>query len=205
MHIVVGKDWPIEKVIALAKEKKPKYIFFPFYSKILPPELYENYECVVFHMTDLPYGRGGSPLQNLIIRGHTETFISAMKVNGVIDGGDIYQWESYLSLYGTAEEIYIRAEEKIKGMIESILENKKPIFEPQKGKIVKFKRRTPEQSNVFLTDINTVEELFDFIRMLDADTYPKAFIIWEDFRLEFTRASLKKGYILADVKITCRE
>ncbi len=27
-----------------------------------------KFECVCFHMTDVPYGRGGSPLQNLIIR-----------------------------------------------------------------------------------------------------------------------------------------
>ena len=30
-------------------------------------------------MTDLPYGRGGSPLQNLIIRGFESTKISAIE------------------------------------------------------------------------------------------------------------------------------
>ncbi len=34
----------------------------------MPREIFENWACVVFHMTDLPYGRGGSPLQNLIVR-----------------------------------------------------------------------------------------------------------------------------------------
>jgi len=36
---------------------------------IILKEIFENYEIILFHMTDLPYGRGGSPLQNLIVRG----------------------------------------------------------------------------------------------------------------------------------------
>ena len=41
-------------------------------------------------MTDLPFGRGGSPLQNLIIRGIYDTKISAIKANKEIEAGDIY-------------------------------------------------------------------------------------------------------------------
>jgi len=41
-------------------------------------------------MTDLPFGRGGSPLQNLIERGIKKTKISAIKVDGGIDTGDIF-------------------------------------------------------------------------------------------------------------------
>src|SRR5689334_14815339 len=58
----------------------PTYIFFMHWSWIIPAEIFSRYTCVVFHMTDLPYGRGGSPLQNLIIRGHKETKITAIKV-----------------------------------------------------------------------------------------------------------------------------
>ena len=57
----------------------PKYIFFPHWSYIIPEEIYGNFNCVIFHMTDLPYGRGGSPLQNLIVREHRETMISAIQ------------------------------------------------------------------------------------------------------------------------------
>ena len=41
-------------------------------------------------MTDLPFGRGGSPLQNLIERGIKQTKISAIKCVKELDGGDIY-------------------------------------------------------------------------------------------------------------------
>ena len=65
-------------------------IFIPHWSYIIEKDIYESYECIVFHMTDLPFGRGGSPLQNLIVRKIYETKISAIKVQKGIDTGDIY-------------------------------------------------------------------------------------------------------------------
>ena len=52
--------------IGYLREKKIKKIFIPHWSFIIPKEIYQNFECILFHMTDLPFGRGGSPLQNLI-------------------------------------------------------------------------------------------------------------------------------------------
>ncbi|EKA7211524.1 methionyl-tRNA formyltransferase, partial [Campylobacter jejuni] len=68
----------------------PKYIFFPHWSFIIPDEIYQNYACIVFHMSDLPFGRGGSPLQNLILQNIKKTKISALKVCKDLDAGDIY-------------------------------------------------------------------------------------------------------------------
>ncbi len=48
------------------REIAPRTVFFPHWSYLIPPCIHEDWECVIFHMTDLPYGRGGSPLQNLI-------------------------------------------------------------------------------------------------------------------------------------------
>ena len=41
-------------------------------------------------MTDLPYGRGGSPLQNLILDNKQKTMISAFKMTERMDEGPIY-------------------------------------------------------------------------------------------------------------------
>ena len=59
------------------KKINPDKIFIPHWSYIIPEFIFNSYECIVFHMTDLPYGRGGSPLQNLIFLGHKNTKISA--------------------------------------------------------------------------------------------------------------------------------
>ncbi len=158
----------------------PEYVFFPHWSWKIPKEIYSRFDCVIFHMTDLPFGRGGTPLQNLIDRGITETKITAFKANDTIAGGDVYL-KRPLTLEGTAEEIYTRCALTIKEMI-SYIENNKPEPVPQTGTPVVFNRRTPEQSWM----PEEYDKVYDHIRMLDADGYPKAFINYGDYKIEFT-------------------
>lgn len=179
------------------KAAQPRYVFFPHWSYIVPAEIYENFECVIFHMTDLPFGRGGSPLQNLIARGIYETKISALKCGKGLDAGPVYM-KAPLSLYGSAEEIYIRASKVTENMIVSIIKDS-PVPVPQTGTEVFFERRRPEDGNI--AELTGLEQVFDYIRMLDADGYPRAFLETENFRFEFERALLKDSGVIADVKI----
>jgi methionyl-tRNA formyltransferase len=180
-------------------EIKPEKIFIPHWSHILKPDIYDNFECIAFHITDLPFGRGGSPLQNLITRGIYKTKLSAFQIVKGIDEGGIYLKKD-LELLGTAEEIFIRANDLIKEMILEIIEkNLKPV--PQEGEAVTFKRRKPEESNI--KELNDINQVFDYIRMLDAEHYPSAYIETEHLKFEFSRASLKAdGTITADVRIS---
>ncbi|MFH1401643.1 MAG: methionyl-tRNA formyltransferase [Parcubacteria group bacterium] len=180
------------------KKINPRYIFFPHWSWIIPEEIWKNYECVVFHMTDLPYGRGGSPLQNLIIRGHKKTKISSLKVGQGMDTGGIYLKRD-LSLHGNAEEIYKRAAKIIFfQMIPSIIKNN--LF-PQKqvGRAIVFRRRNPKQSKI-LNNMD-LKKTYDLIRMLDAEGYPKAFLDTKRLKIEFSKAKIKKNKLLANVEI----
>lgn len=176
---------------------QPEWVFFPHWSYIIPAEVYVNMNCVIFHMTDLPFGRGGSPLQNLIARGIYETKLSALKCTAQLDAGDIYIKQP-LSLWGTAEEIYLRAAELTKEMIIQIVKEKPQLYK-QQGESVVFQRRKPSEGDV--SELDSLAEIFDYIRMLDADTYPPAFLDMNNLHIEFTRASLKDGHILADAKI----
>ena len=181
----------------VVSEFGPDYIFFPHWSWKIPAPIYENHECIVFHMTDLPFGRGGSPLQNLILRGIHETQVSALRVVEAMDAGPIYL-KRPLCLRGSAEEIYLRASELVFQMMNEILDQR-PAPVPQSGPVVEFKRRTPAESEI--PPRNDLMALYDFIRMLDAEDYPSAFLAHEGFRYEFTRATLRDGYIAADVRI----
>jgi len=175
----------------------PKRIFFLHWSWKLPEEIVEKYECVCFHMTDVPYGRGGSPLQNLIVRGHQETKLTALKMTAQFDAGPVYCKERLL-LYGAAEEIYIRMTVLAATMILKINEeNLQPVS--QVGKPTVFKRRKREESQ--LSSLPDLSALYDFIRMLDADGYPPAFVEHDGFCYEFSRAVLYEGHIKADVII----
>ncbi len=220
--IVSNKDWhrryvsEIEartsaEVVYLSDKKKltkehlqklqPEWVFFPHWSYIIPADIYENFRCVIFHMTDLPFGRGGSPLQNLIARGIYETKLSAIRCVKELDGGDIYE-KVPLSLWGTAEEIYLRAAEFTKEIIIDLVLN--PVEpKPQAGEVVVFQRRKPADGDISLCE--NLEQVFDYIRMLDAESYPAAFLETDKWRLEFSRASLRNGEILADVRISNRK
>lgn len=176
----------------------PRYIFFPHWSWIIPKEIWSKYECVVFHMTDLPYGRGGTPLQNLILRGYKTTKISAIRVNGGIDEGDIYLKRS-LNLSGSAEQIYRRASKTIfTKMIPYIIKNN-PQPRKQLGKAIGFNRRESSESR--LPENLDLNKTYDFIRMLDAEDYPRAFLETEKLRFEFKKARLVKNKLLSEVEI----
>ncbi len=68
--------------------------------------------------------------------------------------------------------------------------------------MVKFTRRKPEDGN--LRSAESLDEVYNYIRMLDADGYPPAFVRIGDYKLEFSRASQKVGEVDANVKITRR-
>ncbi len=176
----------------------PRYVFFLHWSWQVPSGVVQDYECVCFHMTDVPYGRGGSPLQNLILRGHTHTKLTALRMVEDFDAGPVYLKED-LCLMGTAEEIYIRASYLSANMIKYIIENE-PVPQPQEGEPVIFKRRKPHQSEIPV--LSSLQGLYDFIRMLDAEGYPKAFLEYKGFRYEFSRAAFYDGQLVADVKVT---
>jgi methionyl-tRNA formyltransferase len=175
----------------------PRYIFFLHWSWKVPSEIVNNYECIAFHMTDVPYGRGGSPLQNLILRGHKRTKLTALRLVEDFDAGPVYLKQD-LDLYGNAEEIYVRATYLSAQMINQII-NEQPQPQPQMGEVVTFKRRRPQESRI--PPLKSLEDLQDFIRMLDAEGYPHAFLEHEGFIYEFGRAQLYHDKIVANVTI----
>ena len=122
------------------EKNKIESIFILHWSFLIPKEIYKNIKCILFHMTDLPFGRGGSPLQNLIKLGFKQTKVSALRVTNKIDAGPIYL-KRELDLSGSAKEIFSRTSLVIYKMIVEIIEkNIKPT--PQKGNPFYFKRRT---------------------------------------------------------------
>jgi methionyl-tRNA formyltransferase len=184
-----------EKLQRAVEQSPPRYIFFLHWSWLVPEQIWSRYECVCFHMTDVPYGRGGSPLQNLIVAGHGETKLTALRMVKEMDAGPVYAKRS-MTLEGRAEDIYLRAGQLSWEMIDWIIETQ-PTPVVQQGEIVQFKRRTPEQS--VLPAVGSLRGIYDHIRMLDAPTYPAAFLRHGDFMLEFSHAQLEGEEIHARV------
>ena len=99
-----------------------------------------------------------------------------------------------LSLEGAAHEVFGRCARLTFDMIEEIvIDQPEPV--PQSGTPVIFSRRRPEESR--LPCSGTPAAIYDHIRMLDADGYPRAFLDHGDFRLEFRDARLKGNTVEA--------
>jgi methionyl-tRNA formyltransferase len=188
---------PEELLRSAGEESTLRYIFFLHWNWHVPVELWSRFECVCFHMTDVPYVRGGSPLQNLIFAGHESTKLTALRMVEELDAGPVYA-KRELSLDGRAEEIYIRAGELSFEIIKWMIRNE-PSSEPQQGDVVSFKRRKPGQSA--LPAAGALRLVYDHIRMLDGPTYPLAFVEHGNFRLEFSNAELLGDEIVARVVI----
>lgn len=181
-------------------ELQPRFVFFPHWSARIPDEVWSTHECVIFHMTDVPYGRGGSPLQNLIVRGHDATVITALRCVRELDAGPVYLKQP-LSLHGSAEEIFLRADKVIERMIVAIA-SAEMVPVPQQGEPVMFSRRKPSDGD--LHQAKSLDDWYDYIRMLDADGYPPAYLEVGDVRLEFRRVSKRASGLVADVVIRQR-
>lgn len=180
-----------------ALNQYPSTIYFVHWSEKIPQDILEKFECICFHMTDLPYGRGGSPLQNLILNGHKYTQLSALRMTHEFDAGPIYgKW--LLSLEGRAQEIYERVSLLANEAIQDLECNPRQPIE-QKGDITYFKRRSPEESEI--PGHISGEALYDFIRMLDADGYPHAFYKSAHHKIELTHAKIEDGEVSANARL----
>ncbi len=171
----------------------PRWVFFLHWPHIVPPEITARWRCVGFHMTDLPEGRGGSPLQHLILAGKTETVLTAFTMTDELDAGPIW-CKAPLTLEGRAQDIYLRASLLAMHMAVGIVQGnggRNP--RAQEGEATYTKRRTYEESEI--PKGLTSGELYDFVRMLDAEGYPRAWIDFGDFRVYFTDAHLEGGTV----------
>jgi len=129
------KDLTVEKI----KEINPRYIFVVHWHWLIPAEIYNRWEVVVFHMTDLPFGRGGSPYENLVKYGVVHSKVSAFRCNEILDGGPVYIKSEYF-LSKDKKDTLCNISGIIFGYMIPYIINNNPIPIPQCGKVVSFKR-----------------------------------------------------------------
>ncbi|WP_076585784.1 hypothetical protein [Vibrio ostreicida] len=187
-----------ELTFDLVEKFKPDYIFFPHWNWFVGEHIHGNSECVVFHTAPLPYGRGGSPIQNLIMKGFQSSPVCAIKMTSKLDAGSIYS--SYdVSLEGDINSIFLRINYAINELIDKIVsENPEPV--PQVGDPYIFKRLT-ESDNEIPEGLD-LDKIYDRIRMVDNPDYPNAYIMYGDAKLEFYDASLENDSLEVTCKIT---
>lgn len=120
-----------------------QYVFCLNWSRRVPQWFTDAYRVVNFHATRLPAFRGGHPIENLILAGHTDTVITAHRMTDELDAGPIYGVSAPISLAGTKVEIQQRFVEPVAELIRYIVKYE-PEPKPQMGKPTYFKRLSPE-------------------------------------------------------------
>jgi len=176
----------------------PQKIFFFHWSNIVAASVFDKYECIVFHTANLPEFRGGSPIQNQIVKNVTSSHVNALKMTAEVDGGPIYCSEP-LTLQGTLYDVWHAISTITFSLIEKVINHPalKPV-EQKKGGMVYNRLK----NNSVPFEVNELNTIYRFIQMLDADEYPNASLNIGNFVLYFTRAKRNKDNILCDVKIS---
>ena len=200
-HITNKKDLNLKKLNII----NPRIIFVPHWNWKIPKEIFEKYLTIGFHATPLPFGRGGSPVQNMIIRGFNKTKICAIRLTNEIDAGPIYLKKGVI-LSGNGDEIFLRIYQKTLTMIKFITK-KIPKEKKQFGKATYFTRRLPEESKIDFNQ-SSILKIYNFIRMLDINiikNFPKSFLKIGNYRIKFFNPKFFKNKykkIICNVEIS---
>jgi methionyl-tRNA formyltransferase len=162
------------------KEYNPDFILFYGWSWMVSEDIISNYKCIMLHPSKLPKYRGGSPIQNQIIRGVKKSAVTLFIMNENMDSGNIVFQES-MSLSGSIDDIFNRIERLGYKGTKQFLDNPINGFKQIEGDATYFKRRTKQQSEITLKELKEQPAIYIYnkIRMLQ-DPYPNAFFKSKD-------------------------
>ena len=170
-----GKDqYRVEEVL---RQYDIDTVFFYGWSWIVKEPIITNFTCICLHPSPLPRYRGGSPIQNQIIAGETQSAVSIIKMSVGIDDGDIhtqipFDLKGYLpdilgcitkaGTVGTKQYLVGLNEGEVKFVPQTNLEKYPPM-----------KRRSPDESELLFESLKdmTYVQLYNLVRGLQTP-YP---------------------------------
>lgn len=130
---------------------------------------------LVIHASDLPKGRGWSPMAWEVLEGADRITVSLLKAEDGVDSGDIWQKRSF-ELDGTEllKELNAKLFDVELQLMDWALENcDQTVPEPQIGDPFTWPRRQPTDSKI--DPERPLTESFDTIRIADPDRFPAYF------------------------------
>lgn len=141
------------------------YLFLVSCTELIGKAVRDSYKHVlVLHESDLPKGRGWSPVAWQIIEGKDEITVSLLEAAANVDSGDVwFKEEVYIPRDALADEISARVWEVKKKLILRALDGASP--RKQMGEPSYYRRRTPQDSR--LDPDKTIAEQFDLLRICE--------------------------------------
>ena len=141
------------------------YLFLISCTQILKAERERYKQVFVIHESDVPYGRGWSPLAWQILEGESDIVITLMEAADSVDSGDVFAKKT-LNLNGTelADEIHQKCalvkielmEMAVAGDIERVAQTGEPSY---------YRRRVPEDSRIDIE--KSLKSQFNLLRICE--------------------------------------
>ena len=160
------------------------------FSKILKKEIRDRFDqTLVVHASDLPAGKGWSPLTWQILEGKNQIPVSLFEADDSVDSGPIYA-QRHINFEGHELIDSLRnklAETTYELCSWFVAEYPRSSAQPkmQNGTESFYSRRGPKDSQL---DVNkTIAEQFNLLRIVDNQAYP-AFFEWKGRRFVLTIA-----------------
>jgi methionyl-tRNA formyltransferase len=144
--------------------------------RVMPPKvLARNHRNVVVHPSDLPRGRGFSPLAWQIEAGCSRIPICLFEAAADVDSGPvIYRDTMQFDGHELMEELRLAMGKKTIELCRRFLaEAAPPPGTPQEGESTYYRRRTKEDNR--LDPHRTIAEQFDKLRVADNERFPAHF------------------------------
>ncbi len=150
--------------------------FFLSCTQICPRHLLELHRSnIVIHASNLPQGKGWSPMPWQILEGKNEVYLTMFEAVGKVDSGPIYKKDIvFYEGHELLDELREKMAQKIIEMAMWYVENFPVEGDKQEGEESFYPRRTPMDSE--LDPNKSIAEQFNLMRISDNERYPLFFI-----------------------------
>ena len=152
-------------------------VFVLGYTRILSPIFLEKNKLnLVVHASNLPRGKGFSPIQWQILKNKKRISFCLFKAEKKLDSGEIYEKHSLLfkgtELYDRIR--YMQAKATIQIISSFLKKYPKLVSRKQKGQSTFYRRRTYKDSKLNIN--KSIKKLFNQMRIANNQDWPAYFI-----------------------------
>jgi len=144
--------------------------------RVKPKELQWHKHNIVIHASDLPKGKGWSPVSWQIEQGINKIPITLFEANPQLDDGDWYL-KDHIETQGheLIHEIRYLVFKTLHGMAKTFLSRYPLEAHPQNGEESFFDKRTEKNQELNVT--KSIQEEFNKLRVCDNERYPAHFTL----------------------------
>ena len=171
------KRFSFKKFFKPSQAKGCEIVLILGYTKILNSSFLKSVKYpLVVHESNLPVGRGFSPIQWQILKKKSNITACLIHINERVDAGKIILKDK-IKFNGTELNSEIRkkqADITIKLIRNFLKKFPKITYKEQKGEATYFKKRTPKDSQLKINQ--SIKSQFNLLRICDNNDYPAYFI-----------------------------